>query len=125
MVVREQPAPRAQLVHRDGTRAHFCSIGDLLQYLAAPSPHGNAQRVFVEVLSPTEDPEKPNLSPHAWQAAEAAFYVVGVKRPGVMGSPVLSYESEAAARDAAKHLKGRFRNFEQLRQSPSVENQSR
>ena len=27
MIVREQPSPRAQAVHRDGERVYFCSIG--------------------------------------------------------------------------------------------------
>lgn len=117
MVVREQPAPRAQLVHRDGTRAYFCSIGDLLQYLLAPSQHGGAEAIFVEVMTPSEDPTNPDTHPHAWKPVEESTFVVGVERRGVMGSAVLSYATEADAAAAVERFGGKRRNFEQLRQS--------
>ncbi|MGE0324740.1 MAG: nitrous oxide reductase accessory protein NosL [Polyangiaceae bacterium] len=117
MVVREQPAPRAQLVHRDGTRAYFCSIGDLTQYLLAPSAHGNPEHIFVEVLASSADPSEPKTGSHVWKPAQDAFYVVGVERPGVMGAPVLSYASEGEATSSARRFHGKLRNFEQLRQS--------
>jgi len=116
MVVREQPAPRAQLVHRDGTRAHFCSIGDMLPYLASPSPHGKPEQIFVEVMSLEEEPATPNTSAHPWAPAESASYVVGVTRPGVMGPPVLSYANPELAQQAAKRHAGRVQSFEQLKQ---------
>jgi len=50
MLVREQSAPRSQVVHRDGSRFFFCSLSDLLVHLDAPSPHGRADVTFVEVL---------------------------------------------------------------------------
>ena len=33
MLVRDQSAPRAQVVHRDGARFFFCSLGDLMTRL--------------------------------------------------------------------------------------------
>jgi copper chaperone NosL len=104
MVVREQPAPRAQIVHRDGTRRFLCSIGDLLQYLRAPSKHGTVKAVFVEVLDPKQDPTRVSAAARPWARAENAHFVVGVKRSGVMGVPVLAYGSKGdAARVAAAH----------------------
>lgn len=116
MVVREQPAPRAQLVHRDGTRAYFCSISDMLPYLAAPSSHGKAEHIFVEVMSKEEDPAKASTSEHPWAPAESAFYVVEVKRPGVMGAPVLSYPNAEVAQQAAQEHGGKVQSFDQLKQ---------
>ncbi|MCB9556605.1 MAG: nitrous oxide reductase accessory protein NosL [Deltaproteobacteria bacterium] len=101
MVVREQPAPRAQLVHRDGTRQFFCSIGDLAQYLRAPSKHGPVEAVFVEALDSAADPKKTTRTLHPWIAAKDASYVVGVDRPGIMGKPVLVYRREADAKRVA------------------------
>ncbi len=97
MVVAEQPFPRGQLVHRDGTRAFFCSLGDLVQYLQAPSPHGKPAGVFVEVAPPTLDPATPATDPQPWRPAEEARYLLGAERRGIMGPPVLSF---ASARDA-------------------------
>jgi nitrous oxide reductase accessory protein NosL len=101
MLVRDQSAPRAQLVHRDGERAFFCSIGDLLVHLAAPSPHGPARAVFVEAMRADEDPGASHTGPHPWLPAEAAAYVVGVERSGIMGAPVLVYADDAVARRVA------------------------
>jgi len=104
MLVREQSAPRAQLVHRDGERAFFCSVGDLLVHLSAPSPHGSATDVFVEVLSADEDPGEAHLGEHPWRPADQVVYVVGVDRPGIMGAPVLAYaDAETARRVAERH----------------------
>ena len=44
MVIREQPAPRGQLLRRDGTREFLCSIDDLVQYLDVPSPLGKPKK---------------------------------------------------------------------------------
>ncbi|MCB9557337.1 MAG: nitrous oxide reductase accessory protein NosL [Deltaproteobacteria bacterium] len=104
MVVREQPAPRAQLVHRDNTRKFFCSIGDLVQYLREPSPHGMPQGIFVEANDPAHDPTTVDSKARPWIRAETAHYVIGVARPRVMGPPVLVYQSASdAARIAGAH----------------------
>ncbi len=105
MFVREQPAPRGQLVHRDGSRFFLCSLGDLLVHLEAPSPHGNVQAVFVEVMKAGENPKTAKTGEHPWVRAEEALYVVGVDRPGIMGEPVLAYASRAEA-DTAMELHG-------------------
>lgn len=100
MVVREQPAPRGQVVHRDGTRVFLCSIGDLVQYLQSPSPHGSATDVFVEALGADDDPTAVDSRERSFIRADSASYVVGIKRPNVMGRPVLVYESEVSAAKA-------------------------
>lgn len=107
MVVREQPAPRAQVVHRDGERAHLCSIGDLRAYLAAPSPHGRTTAVWVEALPTGLAPADIGTALRPWQPAELAHYVLGVPRSGVMGEPVLSYGNSWEAEEEATRLSGR------------------
>jgi nitrous oxide reductase accessory protein NosL len=64
MLVREQSAPRGQVVHRDGTRFFFCSLGDMLVHIGAPFPHGRPQAIFVEVLKPEEDPMQSHTGEH-------------------------------------------------------------
>jgi len=104
MVVREQPAPRGQLVHRDGTRMFFCSLGDLIQYQQAPSPHGKAKAVFVEVQPASVDVNKVAMLPKPWISAEKAHFVLGVRRRTIMGPPVLAFATAADASAAATRL---------------------
>ncbi len=116
MLVREQSAPRSQVVHGDGSRFFFCSIGDMLVYLAAPSAHGRADAVFVEVMDPQEDPGQPHTGVHPWQRARDAAYIVGVERPGIMGEPVLSYATISDARRVAvAHGDARILDLDGLR----------
>lgn len=101
MLAREQPAPRAQVVHRDGARFFFCSLGDLMVHRSVPSPHGRVVEVFVEVMGPDADPAQSHTGPHPWAAAREALYVVGLERTGVMGRPVFSYADRADAEATA------------------------
>lgn len=104
MLVREQPAPRGQLVHRDGERLFFCSVSDMVTYLEAPSPHGAVLESFVETLDSGDDPMLPAIAPRPWEKSKNAQFVVGVDKPGVMGRPVLVYPSaEQASAIATKH----------------------
>jgi copper chaperone NosL len=106
MIVREQSAARAQLVHRDGTRQFFCSIADLLAYLEAPSPHGSVSVVYIETLDPSADPREFSVAPRPWVEAAAAHYVTGVPKPRVMGRPVLAFETAQQAEAAASRYGG-------------------
>jgi len=101
MLIREQSAPRAQVVHRDGERAFVCSIGDLLAYLDAPSPHGAPAGVLVEVMQAEQQPADSHTGAHPWIAVEDGVYVVGIERPQIMGAPVLVYRDRAAAEQVA------------------------
>ena len=114
MVVREQSAPRGQVVHRDGTRAHFCSLGDLVHYLEAPSPHGRATGIFVEALESTFDPTITDTKERPWVAADSATYVVGVKRKRIMGPAVLSYRQRSQGESAAKKHDGKLTTWPEL-----------
>ncbi len=112
MVVREQPAPRSQLVYHDGTRVFFCSVGNLVQYMQSPSPHGSVERVYVEVLDPKADPRQPSKALRPWVDAHQAAFVLGVKRGHIMGEPVLAYASRSAAEAVAKRYAGRLVTWE-------------
>jgi copper chaperone NosL len=126
MVVREQPAPRGQLVFHDGTRAFACSAADLIQVLAAPSPHGKPTRVFIEVLDPDVPPAQvKSTTPTRWANAFEAHYVVGVARPGVMGPPVLAYASKNEADRAAAAFGGRAVGWDELERQLLAEEDGR
>ncbi len=116
MVVREQPSPRAQLVHRDGHRAHFCSMGDLLTYHKAPSSHGKPAAVFVEVMPPEAKASIHDRAALPWAKAANASYVVGFSRPGIMGAPVLVFADTKAAKTAAIRERGRMVDWAGLRE---------
>lgn len=116
MLVREQSAPRAQLLHRDGTRQFFCSAADLLSYLDAPSPYGAVVQIHLELMDPSEDPALTHTQPHPWIDAHAATFVVGIERRAIMGPPVLVYRDTASAEIVmAGHPTARALDFEGLR----------
>lgn len=117
MVVRDQPAPRGQAVHRDGTRAWFCSLGDMMVYLDTPSPHGSVNHVYVELMNPDHKPENLAVQLQPWQNASEVFYVLDVERPAIMGPPVLSYKSAADADQAAQAYDGRVVDWPGLREA--------
>jgi nitrous oxide reductase accessory protein NosL len=102
MVVREQPSPRAQAVHRDGTRAFLCSVDELRHYQMAPSPHGAVTASWVETVDPALNPAETPVETRPWSDAKAMSYVVGVTRPRVMGPPALAFETRAQAQAFAK-----------------------
>lgn len=118
MVVAEQPPPRGQARHRDGTHAHLCSLGDLRAYLQAPSPHGKVHEVWVEALPAGYDPAAPGTAPLPWLDAADAHYVVGFERPGTMGRPALSFASPDQASEAASRVGGRVVDWSALSNAP-------
>jgi len=122
MIVREQPSPRAQLVHADGTRLYFCAIADMLTYLQAPSPHGAATAIHVEANDPAAgDPVAHDTGPRPWVAAASARFVVGIRRERVMGQPVLAYEDDGDAGRIARRLGGEVTDWEGLQHRAQTE----
>jgi len=115
MVVSEQPAPRAQVVHRDGTRLFLCGIGDLLVHLEARSPHGAPIEIYAEAMEIDEDPREVDFSEHEWIRAEDATYRIGDERPHlIMGEPVMVYRDRLTAESALSHGPTRILDFGEL-----------
>jgi len=124
MMVREQSAPRGQVIHRDGSHFFFCSLGDLLVHLSVPSSHGAVEQVYVELMNVSEDPMQLHMGEHPWVAIDAAVFVVGVARPvfvvgvarsQIMGAPVLTYAtSDEADQVMQGHAKARRLDFAEL-----------
>ena len=114
MIVRDQPAPRGQLIHRDGTRHYFCSIADMITYIPAPSPHGRPVAVFVEVMAADADPSNMDTSPRHWSLAEDVSYVVGGIERQVMGETIMTYVDDQTAEEAAVQLNSQAVRWLQL-----------
>ena len=117
MVIREQPAPRGQLIRRDGTREFLCSIDDLVQYLEVPSPNGKPAKVFAEVMPDDHDQSDMSTAAQAWGEVADVYFVIGLDRGAVMGGPALTYQTQEAAEQAAKKFGGKVVTFEQLREA--------
>ena len=116
MVVSEQPAPRAQVLHRDGTRLFLCGIADLLMHLDAPSPHGAPVEIYVEAMGADEDPREIHYGEHEWIPAEKAIYRIGDERPQlIMGEPVMTYRDRPTAAGAIAHGPIEILDFSELR----------
>lgn len=114
MIVRDQSAPRGQVIHRDGERSFLCSIGDLLAYLEAPSPHGDPSSILVEVMDPSEDPGQSHTGAHPWIEAKDGVYVVGIPRRQIMGPPVLIYRDRASAERVVAGTQARVLDYPEL-----------
>ena len=117
MIVRDQPAPRGQLVHRDGTRVYFCAIADLVTYVAAPSPHGSPRAIYVEIMSSDADPGDRDTRELTWSLVEDAGFVFGGFERPVMGEPVLTFANMDEARAAARRLDARAVTWAELREA--------
>jgi len=117
MILREQPAPRAELVHRDGERAFFCSIADLITYLEAPSPHGQPQAIYVEVMADDATPDHLSTEPRPLRLAQDVSFVYGDMHRPVMGEPVLTFTTRAAAELAATRLHAHATDFAGLKRA--------
>lgn len=107
MIVREQPSPRGQVVHHDGTHVWLCSLADLVAYSSAPSPHGRVEERWVETLAVDVDPAADDVAQRPWARVTDAHFVLGVQRDSVMGTAVLAFASDADAAAAASRLQGR------------------
>jgi len=118
MVVSEQPSPRGQVVYRDGTHAHVCSIEELRALAQERSARGAPVAVYVEVLPASFDPSQTDAAPLPWSPADEARFVFGASRRGVMGEPVLSFVDPAAAHRAAAQLGTEPVDWSALRDTP-------
>ena len=116
MVVSEQPAPRMQVVHRDGHRAYFCSIGDSLHYLSDKNAHGAPAAVYVEALEPSMEPMERETKGHPWILASDAVFVTGVERTGVMGEPVLAFRTVSEAETLTERYSGKVTAWDGVRE---------
>lgn len=116
MVVREQPASRGQVLHRDGERAFLCSVSELPHYASAPSPHGKPRAVWVEALRPEDGPATRSTEAHSWVLVGSAHFVVGGPPRPVMGESVLVYATREAAEDVAAECGGRVLDWPALEQ---------
>lgn len=119
MIAREQPPPRGQVRHRDGTHLHFCSLGDMRAHIQAPSPHGAVTDSWVEALPAGYERADRSRAPLTWIPAEQASYVVGFERPRVMGVPALSFEMVSDATEAARRVGGRVVDWPAMRTTPA------
>ena len=117
MIVREQPAPRGQLIHRDGERVFFCSAADMLSYVDVPSPHGKPAAIYVETSS--AEPDAPGTAKRPWTDAKTAWYVTGIENPLIMGFPILTYTTRESAQSVASSVTGQIHDWKGIREFSS------
>lgn len=115
MVVREQPAPRGQVIRRDGSREFLCSIDDLVHYLEVPSPKGKPAAIYVEVMPEEHQPLDLDTTWRVWSKTNDLFFVTGIKRGAVMGDPALTYKTKITAEKIAGKFAGKMMTFDELR----------
>ncbi|MCF6282476.1 MAG: nitrous oxide reductase accessory protein NosL [Candidatus Polarisedimenticolaceae bacterium] len=117
MYVSEQPAPRGQLIYRDGSRRFFCSVGDLLSFLTIPSSLGRAIEIWVEGMPADMAPATNSTTLQPWVNIHQASFVTGIKRAGVMGMPAISFASREDAETFISQHGGELNNWAALKKS--------
>ncbi len=114
MYISNQPAPRAQILHRNGEHLFFCSIGDMLTYNQIPSPLGKPVKIWVETLEKEANPLISNIEQHQWIDHKKAYYVTKIVRSMVMGYPVVALQSKSASALMQKQYGGELSTWEYL-----------
>ncbi len=115
MVVREQPAPRGQVIYRNGSRQFLCSTGDLVHFLEVPSPSGKPMAIYAEVMPDDHEAGTRDTAWQPWGEAGELFFVIDIEREGVMGKPALTFNTQEAAGKAAKKFTGKVVIFDELK----------
>ena len=121
MVVGEQPSPRGQLVYRDGSHAHVCSIEETRALISERGPRGAPVGLWVEDLPPEFDWAAMDTGPSDWIAAKEAYFVFGADRPLVMGVPVLTFGDRDEADRVADSLGTRAVSWSEVLRTPTLE----
>jgi nitrous oxide reductase accessory protein NosL len=86
-------------------------------YLDIPTPHGKAGGVYAEVMPDDHSSLDMDRSWQPWFTVADLFFVTGIERGPIMGEPVMSYRTLAAAEKAVVTSGGRVVTFEQLREA--------
>lgn len=118
MTVGEQLAPRGQVVFRDGTHQHVCSVQELRALVQAPSSRGAPVAVYVEALPDDFDVAAGTSAVLPWITVEEGRFVYGASRPMVMGEPALVFADDTGAAAAAHALDAKVLRWPALRDTP-------
>ncbi|MCP3674239.1 MAG: hypothetical protein GY829_07190 [Gammaproteobacteria bacterium] len=114
MYIANQPAPRAQILHRNGEHAFFCSIGDMLTYHQIPSPLGKPVKIWVETLDKETNPLISDIEQHQWTDHKNASYLTKINRRMVMGYPVVALQSKSDSIQMQKEYGGELSTWDSL-----------
>jgi copper chaperone NosL len=122
MLVEEQPAPRGQVLYRDGSHEFTCGIHGLHSLVSAPNPNGTPLSVYVESLEIDFDERQPSFEARPWIFAEEAYFVPLAERKMVMGAPFLSYADAETAKSKAESLGVSAVRWAELLERDSIDN---
>ena len=108
MLLADFPGPKAQ-IHYAGASApdFFCDTVEMFHLVLAPEQVRAVQGIYVQDMG-AADWDAP--SGH-WIDAKTAWYVVGSKRRGSMGTTIASFAAEAAARKFAADYGGQVHPY--------------
>ncbi len=112
MVISEFPGPKGEAV-APGAVHKFCSTAELLGWWLQPENRQQGVRLYVHDMGRSDwnQPDDRHLID-----ATAAFYVVGIQRPGAMGVTLASFAEQAAAERLAHQQGGRVLRFSEIDQ---------
>jgi len=112
MIIIGFPGPKGEAFVRHNDRAlKFCSTRDLFAWLLQPDVSGRVEAVYVHDMAKTswENPQ-----PEALIDAHGAWYVIGSRRKGAMGSTLASFGEKQAAEQFAKEFGGKVVAFDDI-----------
>ncbi|MBI3283573.1 MAG: nitrous oxide reductase accessory protein NosL [Burkholderiales bacterium] len=112
MLLADYPGPKAQIFYvGQSAPTFFCDTVEMFHTLLAPEQIKAVQAVYVQDMG-AADWEQPRGH---WIDARTAYYVLGSKRHGSMGTTVASFAQEESARKFAAQWGGRLLRYAEVR----------
>jgi copper chaperone NosL len=113
MTVIDHHGPKAQLVHRDNSRAFFCDAKEVFTELLNPIHRKKVAQVWFQTL----DDNPWQSHPDGWAEATDLYFVSGSAKRGSMGPTIAPFESRAKAVAFVERYGGKIYQFADIDQA--------
>lgn len=110
MVLNDHAGPKAQIHYTEGKPDFFCNLAELFDVVRAPESRRAVAALFVQDMGKA-DWDHPRAN---WIDAKTAFYVVGSRKRGSMGSTVGAFATASDADAFAAREGGKVLRFDQV-----------
>jgi copper chaperone NosL len=114
MLLTEHPGPKGQIFLRDKSEPlWFTSVRDTIAFTMLPEMPKNTVAIYVTDMGRARNWDQPE--PNTWVNARQAYYVIGSRRRGGMGSDeAVPFATEEAAQRFAAENGGRVVRFQDM-----------
>lgn len=110
MLLKDYPGPKGQIIYSDGKTDFFCDTVEMVSAVLTPEQKRPIAAVFTQDMGKTDWRQPVGH----WIDARTAFYVVGSKKPGGMGSTFGTFSIEKDAQAFAQKEGGKVLHFKDI-----------